>query len=146
MGKDFAGEITKLYYEKSKWSVEHCDLLRPFLLQRLRQPGLVQDPFRYIRRLNLQIELADSAPKSRYRKEADNVGACQLIMQVTCLKLRLVVNIQPESAAEKFEEALMPVIYDLKALGASVTIECRYWSWPPSEIIPEFDYDQPRSE
>jgi hypothetical protein len=66
-------------------------------------------------------------PECWYRSQVAKIESCFLIRNVRYLVLDILVQTKSVATAERFEEALMPVMYELKALGADINVTCECW-------------------
>lgn len=73
------------------------------------------------------------------------IESCLLIRNIRYLVLDILVQTKSVEAAGIFEEALMPAMYELKALGATANVTCECWGMSFFDPTPDFDFDQPQS-
>jgi len=154
MGIQFANEISEIFYEKAFWSLEDSDCLSSFLRYGPLQRSPIRHPHELIRKLEINLSIAPYeqdpakanwmrekfASKRDYEHQASLVSDCHMIKHLDGLDLQIKVHAFQEDCAEKFEEALVPVVYELKAKGAKVTVTCPGYL---EGSVPSFDYDKP---
>jgi hypothetical protein len=81
-------------------------------------------------------------PEVWYRKQVEYLNTCFKLTHVHMLKLHSKLDTQNQVGLDKFEEALVPVDYKLKALGAEIIVESSC-SCPQLHMKLKLGYDRP---
>lgn len=80
-------------------------------------------------------------PECWYRSQVTKIESCFFIRNVRYLVLDILVQTKSVATAWRFEEALMPVMYELEALGADINVTCECWRISFFEPTLDFDFD-----
>jgi hypothetical protein len=159
VGIQFATEIGQAFYEKTRFALENVKDLSYILRYGPLKKCPVRPPSDFIRRLDINLSFGDlvsigSYAKRRIREEGLHrdtyeyqmwgISDCRMIEYAKSLELRIFIDSLSPRTTDKWEEALVPIVYDLKSKGVQVYVGCvdgcSIWREP---IV---DYDKPLSE
>jgi hypothetical protein len=133
MGLQFTEEICQTFYEHACMEIKHHADIRDALNKGPLQRHPTAAPFHLLRRLRLRLSFEDYhkmqsraepiyqegvATKDDYASQVDRVSYCAELKQVGRLEITIVLDAILFMAGEKYEEMLVPFIYQLKKKGA----------------------------
>lgn len=153
----FIRELSETFYRNTHFFVLHENHIHRLLTYGPLLPYIgqsyVRPPSHFIRHLKIhlyvrQTEIQCEAKKYGvvegerrcYRYLVDTMRRGIQIKPMCALKLTLCISAGTKLCLEKYEESLALMVYDLRASGAKIEIECRQ-----EEGWPEFKYDEPIS-
>ncbi|KAF2022750.1 hypothetical protein EK21DRAFT_119424 [Setomelanomma holmii] len=143
-------------YEHVCLDIENCRDVSATLTSGPLQQNSAIPPYHFVRRVTVHLTHIDTlngntlqdnwakeqlVERQSYYTQVYSLTACKYIEHLAAFKLRIEIAVLNRSTAEKYEEALVNLAYQLKAKGAQLVVNCDNRSWG-NRSVPTFDYDR----